>query len=497
MIDLYYYTSPNVRKVLIALEELGLSYEIKWTDISAGEQFDPQYLAINPNGKVPAIVDHDGPRRPADSPVRVRPPSCCTWPRRPGSCSRPIPSAGGRRSAGRSGRSPTTVRWPARQLTSSVMPPSTTSTTPTPPAVTSARSADSTRSWTSGCSAMTTWPGSSPSPTSPAFPWTRVAAGHGVDIKAEFPHVASWMRRISQRPSAKVRIERSPRGQGPQERLHRGAVPDPVPPGARHGESGHRRLHISLTPKEWTNEPHPRPVQRRGTQADHRRRRRRPRPARSRSSTRLPRRSSSRCPTPAPPSSTARPALRGGAGVAWRAVPLEQRQDYLRELVAVIRAHIDELGPAGDPRAGQAVGQGEGGDQLRTGLLRAVRVDGASGRGGPRRRSRAYRDPPGPGRRRRGDHRVELPAAAGAVEDRPRPGGRQSGNRQAVALHAGGHPAAGRTSPAGAAAGRAAGAVAAATSWAARSRPTRWSARSPLPAPNAPARRSWRPRRRR
>lgn len=61
MIDLYYYTSPNVRKILIVLEELGLEYDIKWTDITAGDQFAPQYVEVNPNSKVPAIVDHDGP----------------------------------------------------------------------------------------------------------------------------------------------------------------------------------------------------------------------------------------------------------------------------------------------------------------------------------------------------------------------------------------------------------------------------------------------------
>lgn len=61
MIDLYYYTSPNVRKVVMALEELGLEYRINWIDITAGDQFAADYLAINPNAKVPAIVDHDGP----------------------------------------------------------------------------------------------------------------------------------------------------------------------------------------------------------------------------------------------------------------------------------------------------------------------------------------------------------------------------------------------------------------------------------------------------
>ncbi|ROZ88022.1 glutathione S-transferase family protein [Gordonia sp. OPL2] len=61
MIDLYYYTSPNARKILIALEELGLEYNIKWTDITAGDQFAEEYVEVNPNSKVPAIVDCDGP----------------------------------------------------------------------------------------------------------------------------------------------------------------------------------------------------------------------------------------------------------------------------------------------------------------------------------------------------------------------------------------------------------------------------------------------------
>src|SRR3954468_1705318 len=61
MIDAYFYTTPNGQKALIALEELGLSYRTKWVDITKGEQSTPEYLAINPNNKIPAIVDHDGP----------------------------------------------------------------------------------------------------------------------------------------------------------------------------------------------------------------------------------------------------------------------------------------------------------------------------------------------------------------------------------------------------------------------------------------------------
>ncbi|MCB1883322.1 MAG: glutathione S-transferase N-terminal domain-containing protein [Geminicoccaceae bacterium] len=57
MIDLYTWTTPNGRKVSIALEELGLPYEVHPIDITKDEQFDPHYLKISPNNKIPAIVD--------------------------------------------------------------------------------------------------------------------------------------------------------------------------------------------------------------------------------------------------------------------------------------------------------------------------------------------------------------------------------------------------------------------------------------------------------
>jgi GST-like protein len=61
MIELYYYTSPNARKALMMLEEVELPYEVRWTDISAGDQHAESYSVINPNRKIPALVDHDGP----------------------------------------------------------------------------------------------------------------------------------------------------------------------------------------------------------------------------------------------------------------------------------------------------------------------------------------------------------------------------------------------------------------------------------------------------
>ncbi|MGB0671572.1 MAG: glutathione S-transferase N-terminal domain-containing protein [Rhodospirillales bacterium] len=59
MIDLYYWTTPNGHKVTIFLEETGLEYVIKPVHIGRGEQFEPDFLAIAPNNRIPAIVDHD------------------------------------------------------------------------------------------------------------------------------------------------------------------------------------------------------------------------------------------------------------------------------------------------------------------------------------------------------------------------------------------------------------------------------------------------------
>ena len=59
MIDLYTFTTPNGRKASIMLEELGLEYTVHKINITKGEQFTPEFVAINPNSKIPAIVDRD------------------------------------------------------------------------------------------------------------------------------------------------------------------------------------------------------------------------------------------------------------------------------------------------------------------------------------------------------------------------------------------------------------------------------------------------------
>ena len=60
-IDVYFWPTPNGRKVTIACEEMGLAYAIKPVNIGKGDQFIPDFLAISPNNRMPAIVDPDGP----------------------------------------------------------------------------------------------------------------------------------------------------------------------------------------------------------------------------------------------------------------------------------------------------------------------------------------------------------------------------------------------------------------------------------------------------
>lgn len=60
-IELFYWPTPNGWKITIALEEMGLPWRLNLVDINAGDQFDPAFLEISPNNRMPAIVDPDGP----------------------------------------------------------------------------------------------------------------------------------------------------------------------------------------------------------------------------------------------------------------------------------------------------------------------------------------------------------------------------------------------------------------------------------------------------
>jgi GST-like protein len=61
MIELHTWNTPNGRKVSIALEEMGLPYRVNVVDITKNQQFEPAFLEISPNNRIPAIIDEDGP----------------------------------------------------------------------------------------------------------------------------------------------------------------------------------------------------------------------------------------------------------------------------------------------------------------------------------------------------------------------------------------------------------------------------------------------------
>ena len=61
MIELHTYNTPNGRKISVALEEMGLPYSVHVIDITKDEQFQPAFLAISPNNRIPAIIDPEGP----------------------------------------------------------------------------------------------------------------------------------------------------------------------------------------------------------------------------------------------------------------------------------------------------------------------------------------------------------------------------------------------------------------------------------------------------
>ena len=72
MIDFYYWPTPNGWKISIMLEECGLEYRTIPVNIGKGDQFKPEFLAISPNNRMPAIVDHDDPESGWRSDQRLR-----------------------------------------------------------------------------------------------------------------------------------------------------------------------------------------------------------------------------------------------------------------------------------------------------------------------------------------------------------------------------------------------------------------------------------------
>ena len=115
MIDLYYWPTPNGHKITMFLEEAGLDYTIHPVDISAGDQFKPDFLAISPNNRMPAIID----TAPADGGEPISVFEVRRHPVVPGREDRPLPAEGlyaaaRPRRSGCSGRWAGWDRWPDR-----------------------------------------------------------------------------------------------------------------------------------------------------------------------------------------------------------------------------------------------------------------------------------------------------------------------------------------------------------------------------------------------
>jgi GST-like protein len=205
MIDLFYYTSPNARKILIALEELGVPYNIVWTNIAEGDQFRPEFLLINPNGKIPAIIDRDGPGGarltlfesgaillylaekygrllPAAPASRAQAIAWLFW------------QTGGQ--GPMCGQAAHFLSHAARQGIEQ-------------PYAAERYGREATRHYQvlDTHLAEREWIADEFSIADIAcFPWTRVAKGHGVKLD-DFPHVARWSNAIAARPSARRRPE--------------------------------------------------------------------------------------------------------------------------------------------------------------------------------------------------------------------------------------------------------------------------------------------------
>lgn len=124
MIDLFYWPTPNGHKITMFLEEAGLDYRIHPVDISAGDQFKPEFLRISPNNRIPAIIDQD----PIDGePIPVFESGALSWfisPTRSANSYPPTCVGARRHWNGCSGRWEGSVPWPARIITSSSTPPS-------------------------------------------------------------------------------------------------------------------------------------------------------------------------------------------------------------------------------------------------------------------------------------------------------------------------------------------------------------------------------------
>ncbi len=215
MIDLYYDLTPNGRKIHMALEELELPYEVHWVAVKQGEQFSDEFTRINPNSKIPAIVDRDGPDgqavrifesgailhylaektgrlMPKDVALRWETTCWVFW-----QVANQGPAAGN--------AAHFTTYAPDAGIDEPYARERFQAETRRCCAVLDTRLAQSGTEFLVGDELTIA--------DIACFPWTRVLKAYGIDL-AEYPALQAWSTGISTRPSAKARVAEQPEGSG-------------------------------------------------------------------------------------------------------------------------------------------------------------------------------------------------------------------------------------------------------------------------------------------
>lgn len=216
MIDLYYDLTPNGRKIHMALEELGLPYEVHWVVVNQGEQFSEDFVRVNPNAKIPAIVDRDGP---GGEPIRIFESGAILQylAEKTGSLLPEDPSqrwevmcwlywqvANQGPAAGNAAHF--TQYAPDAGIVEPYSQERFVAETRRCCAVLNARLAETGAPYLVGDELTIA--------DLACFPWTRVLKAYGVQL-SDYPALAAWSESISARPSAKSRVPERPEGSGP------------------------------------------------------------------------------------------------------------------------------------------------------------------------------------------------------------------------------------------------------------------------------------------
>ena len=203
MIDFYYWPTPNGWKVSILLEELGVPYRSVMVDITRGEQFTPEFMAISPNHRMPAIVDHDVDGDPV--PVFESGAIMLYLAERHGRFM-PTDSTGAQGDAGggSSGRSGTSDRWPGSTAISSTMRPKGS---PTPASATRTNTTVASGSWNGASNDGTTILGEDYTIADMiCWPWVLIARAMGQPLD-EFPNVTRWRAAVKERPAVRRGVD--------------------------------------------------------------------------------------------------------------------------------------------------------------------------------------------------------------------------------------------------------------------------------------------------